>query len=59
MMAVKKVRKVYPLLNVLRLMRVAKPLTARGALGYYTTPIRWLASLGRLSYRERYRRACF
>jgi len=52
MMAVKKVRKVYPLLNVLRLMRVAKPLTARGALGYYTTPIRWLASLGRLSYRE-------
>jgi len=53
MMMVKKVRKVYPLLNVLRLMRVAKPLIGvRGAFEYYTTPIKWLVNLGRLRYRE-------
>jgi len=52
MMTVKKVRKVYPLLNVLRLMRVAKPLTARGVFGYYMAPVKWLASLGRLRYKE-------
>jgi len=53
MMIVKKVRKVYPLLNVLRLMRVAKPLIGvRGAFEYYTAPIKWLVNLGRLRYRE-------
>jgi len=52
MMIVKKTRKVYPLLNVLRLMRVATPLTVRGAFEYYTTPIKWLINLGRLKYEE-------
>ena len=53
MMIVKKTRKVYPLLNVLRLMRVAKPLIGvRGAFEFYTAPIKWLVNLGRLRYRE-------
>jgi len=52
MMIVKRIREVYPLLDVLRLMRVAKPLTVRGAFEYYTTPIKWLVNLGRLKYRE-------
>jgi len=49
MMTAKKVRKVYLLLKVLKLMRVAKPLIGvRGAFEYYTTPIKWLVNLGRL-----------
>jgi len=52
MMIVKKTRKIYPLLNVLRLMRVATPLTVRGAFEFYTAPIKWLINLGRLKYRE-------
>ena len=53
MMIVKKTRKVYPLLNVLRLMRVAKPLIGvRGAFEFYTAPIKWLVNLGRLRYKE-------
>jgi len=52
-MIVKKARKVYPLLNVLRIMRVAKPLIGvRGAFEYYTAPIKWLVNLGRLKYEE-------
>ena len=53
MLIVKKTRKVYPLLNVLRLMRVAKPLIGvRGAFEFYTAPIKWLVNLGRLKYEE-------
>jgi len=51
-MIVKRIREVHPLLNVLRLMRIAKPLTVRGAFEYYTTPIKWLANLGRFKYKE-------
>ena len=50
MMVVRKMRKLYPLLNVLRLMKTVKPLGARQALTFYTAPIRWLANLGRASY---------
>ena|GEM_PF-6111530 len=46
MVIVKKAKKVYPLLNVLKLMRIAKPLTVRGAFEFYTAPIKWLANLG-------------
>ena len=53
MMIVKKTREVYPLLKVLRIMRIAKPLTGvRGVFEYYTAPIKWLANLGRLKYEE-------
>jgi len=51
-MIVKRIREVYPLLNVLRLMRVATPLTVRGAFEFYTAPIKWLTNLGRLTYEE-------
>jgi hypothetical protein len=50
MMITRKMRKLYPLFNVLRLMRIAKPLGARQAVTFYTAPLRWLASLGRVSY---------
>jgi FkbM family methyltransferase len=50
MMIARKMRKLYPLLNVLRLMKTVKPLGARQALTFYTAPLRWLASLGRMSY---------
>jgi len=53
MMIVKGIREVYPLLYVLRLMRVAKPLIGvRGVFEFYTAPIKWLVNLGRLRYRE-------
>jgi hypothetical protein len=45
MMVAKKIRKLYPLLNVLRLMKTVKPLGARQALTFYTAPLRWLANL--------------
>jgi FkbM family methyltransferase len=50
MMVARKMRKLYPLFNVLRLMKTVKPLGARQAITFYTAPIRWLASLGRASY---------
>jgi hypothetical protein len=50
MMVARKMRKLYPLFNVLRLMKTVKPLGARQAITFYTAPIRWLASLGRVSY---------
>jgi hypothetical protein len=50
MMIARKIRKLYPLLNVLKLMKIAKPLGARQAVTFYTAPMRWLASLGRVSY---------
>jgi hypothetical protein len=50
MMIAEKMRKLYPLLNVLKLMRIAKPLGARQAVTFYTAPVRWLANLGRVSY---------
>jgi hypothetical protein len=50
MMIARKIRKLYPLFNVLRLMKTVKPLGARQAVTFYTTPMRWLASLGRVSY---------
>jgi hypothetical protein len=50
MMIVRKMRKLYPLLNVLRLVKTVKPLGARQALMFYTAPVRWLANLGRVSY---------
>ncbi len=50
MMIVRKMGKLYPLLNVLRLMKTVKPLGARQAVTFYTAPVRWLASLGRMSY---------
>jgi FkbM family methyltransferase len=50
MMIARKMGKLYPLLNVLRLMKTVKPLGARQALMFYTAPMRWLANLGRVSY---------
>ncbi len=50
MMVARKMGKLYPLLNVLRLMKTVKPLGARQAVTFYTAPVRWLASLGRMSY---------
>ncbi len=50
MMVARKIEKLYPLLNVLRLMKTVKPLGARQAVTFYTAPVRWLASLGRMSY---------
>jgi FkbM family methyltransferase len=50
MMIARKIRKLYPLLNVLKLMKIAKPLGARQALTFYAAPMRWLANLGRVSY---------
>jgi FkbM family methyltransferase len=50
MMIARKMKKLYPLLNVLRLMKTVKPLGARQAPTFYTAPLRWLASLGRMSY---------
>jgi FkbM family methyltransferase len=56
MMIARKIRKLYPLLDVLRLMemlrlmKTVKPLRARQAVTFYTAPMRWLASLGRVSY---------
>jgi len=50
MMVARKIRKLYPLFNVLRLMKTVKPLGARQAVTFYTAPVRWLASLGRVSY---------
>jgi FkbM family methyltransferase len=50
MMIAEKIRKLYPLLNVLRLMKIVKPLGARQALTFYAAPMRWLANLGRVSY---------
>jgi hypothetical protein len=50
MMIAKKIVRLYPLLNVLRLVKTVKPLGARQAAAFYTAPIRWLASLGRVSY---------
>jgi hypothetical protein len=50
MMVAMKMGKLYPLLNVLRLMKTVKPLGARQALTLYTAPVRWLANLGRVSY---------
>jgi hypothetical protein len=50
MMIARKMRKLYLLFNVLRLMKTVKPLGARRALTFYTAPLRWLASLGRVSH---------
>jgi hypothetical protein len=50
MMIARKMRKLYPLLNVLKLMRIAKPLGAKPALAFYAAPVRWLVNLGRASY---------
>jgi hypothetical protein len=40
MIIVRKMRKLYPLLNVLRLVKTVKPLGARQALMFYTAPVR-------------------
>jgi hypothetical protein len=48
MMIARKIRKLYPLLNVL--MKTVKPLGARQALTFYTAPVRWLTNLGKVSY---------
>ena len=50
MMVARKIRKLYTLFNVLRLMKTVKPLGARQAVTFYTAPLRWLASLGRVSH---------
>jgi hypothetical protein len=50
MMIARKIGKLYPLLNVLRLVKTVKPLGARQAVTFYTAPVRWLANLGRVSY---------
>ena len=53
MMIVKKIRKVYPLLDALRLMRVARPPAGvKGVFELYTAPTKWLVNLGKLRYRE-------
>jgi FkbM family methyltransferase len=52
MMIAEKIRKLYPLLNVLKLMKIAKPLGAKQALGFYAAPLKWIAHLGRLKYYE-------
>ncbi|MFZ8788618.1 MAG: hypothetical protein ACO2OZ_02995 [Acidilobaceae archaeon] len=40
MMVARKIGKLYPLLNVLRLVKTVKPLGARQALMFYTAPVR-------------------
>jgi len=50
MMIAEKMRKLYPLLNILKLMKIAKPLGAKPALTFYIAPVRWLVNLGRVSY---------
>ncbi len=50
MMVARKIRKPYLLFKALRLMKTVKPLGARQAVTFYTAPLRWLASLGRVSY---------
>jgi hypothetical protein len=52
MMIARKIGKLYPLFNVLWLMKNVKPLGARRALTFYIAPIRWLASLGSASYSD-------
>ena len=49
-MIAKKLRNPYSLLNALRLMKIAKPLGARQALKFYTTPLKWVTNLGRARY---------
>jgi hypothetical protein len=51
-MIAEKIRKLYPLLNVLKLMKIAKPLGAKQAHGFYAAPLKWIAHLGRLKYYE-------
>jgi FkbM family methyltransferase len=50
MMIARKIGKLYPLLDVLRLMKTVKPLGARQTLTFFTASMRWLANLGRVSY---------
>jgi FkbM family methyltransferase len=52
MVMARKIRKLYPLLNVLKLMKIAKPLGANQALSFYTAPLKWIAHLGRVKYYE-------
>ena len=53
MMIIKRIREVYPLLDALRLMRVARPLAGvKSVFELYTTPIKWLVNLGKLKYEE-------
>jgi hypothetical protein len=40
MVMARKIRKLYPLLNVLKLMKIAKPLGAKQALSFYTVPLK-------------------
>jgi hypothetical protein len=50
MMIARKMEKLYPLFNVLRLMKTVKPQGARQAVTFYIAPLRWLSNLGRVSY---------
>jgi FkbM family methyltransferase len=52
MMIARKIGKLYPLLKVLKLMKIAKPLGAKQALSFYTAPLKWIAHLGRVKYSE-------
>jgi len=53
MMIIKRIREVYPLLDALRLMRVARPPAGvKSVFELYTAPTKWLVNLGRLEYRE-------
>jgi FkbM family methyltransferase len=52
MMALAKIRKAYPLFNVLRLMRMARPLSLKHSIQFYSAPLLWLLHMGRRSYWE-------
>jgi len=50
--ALGKLRKLYPLVNVLNLMRIARPLGVRRALRFYSAPLIWLLYGGRRKFKE-------
>jgi len=50
--ALGKLRRLYPLVNVLNHMRIARPLGVRRALRFYSTPLIWLLYGGRRQFKE-------
>ncbi len=46
----RKIKKLYPLFNVIKLFKIARPLGARHAFSFYTAPLRWIPYLGRVRY---------
>ncbi len=51
-MILRKIGKIYPLLNVLKIMANARPLGVKQAFTLYTAPLRWIAYLGNRRYND-------